>query len=556
MMKVVLVFAAITLVALAVEDAAGVKELDDAALGEEGAPTMDNGGDSTHPAYTATNKYMEGPGYFKSIPNFVGPKYGLPGYKESHNWVEDFDMMSPLTFDYRFYRALILAEPSEAKAMTEEDLKTHFTSQVNQKEHPNCPQGTIWFNANEFYNMHSNHKEFDMGGKGCKDIVRMFMTKGLFEGWALSKHKNGGGSFATIGSKLFNPDNTYYDTKDANSEAEASGAYYQVQSGSYVPTPVPDGDRGDNTFSPARHMSIVFWLKFGTFDEAPNAELFAYGGDPGDNYFRTGVGCLSTDIAAEECNCYFIFVMQAKVTEYFHTYNTDNFETLRDGFQGGLWAHVLMMLSTHKPGGFKDPVSVGCPNNDEPSPGDCSAILELYVNKEQLKIVDWSDGKDWHRTGGWPVEASDDPTVIPPPVNWGQRIRDVWSTAKPDDPEGTYFLRRFWLSPPQDCRVAPTSLEVKENQCGMIMNNGLIWAFPWFGAYMAGVWVCDFTTIPSGAGGFGEKERREIARDAFFDTMAETVGIACNHEDPGTVAVNSHAKHRGNLKKKSADGGR
>lgn len=216
-----------------------------------------------------------------------------------------------------------------------------------------------------------------------------------------------------------------------------------------------------------------------------------------------------------------------------------------------------MMLSTAKPGGFKDPVSVGCPNNDAPNEGNCAAILELYVNKFQLKIIDWSEGtpQAFYRAGGWTPEVSEDPTEKPPMTNWGVKIRDVWSTAKPDDPEGTYFLRRFWLSPPQDCRVAPTSLDVKENQCGMIMNNGLIWAFPWFGAYMAGVWVCDFTTIPSGAGGFGEKKRREIATTAFFDTMAETVDIACNHEDPGTVAVNSHAKHRGNLKKKKAAGG-
>jgi len=25
-------------------------------------------------------------GYFKSTANFPGPKYGLPGYKESHKW--------------------------------------------------------------------------------------------------------------------------------------------------------------------------------------------------------------------------------------------------------------------------------------------------------------------------------------------------------------------------------------------------------------------------------------------------------------------------------------
>merc|ERR1712146_357688 len=120
------------------------------------------------------------------------------------------------------------------------------------------------------------------------------------------------------------------------------------------------------------------------------------------------------------------------------------------------------------------------------------------------------------------------------------------------------FLRRFWLSPPQDCRVAPTSLEVKENQCGMIMNNGLIWAFPWFGAYMAGVWVCDFASIPSGAGGFGEKDRRLLAVQAFYATMHETLAIACDNTlRDASENDNSHAAMTAaDLSNKKSAGGR
>merc|ERR1712022_104078 len=137
MMKVLVVLAAIALVALAVEDAAEVKEMDESM----GGPAIGNGGDDTHPAYIADagtaepqGAYAEGTGYYKAMNNFVGPKYGLPGYKESHNWNDDYDILSPLVFDYRFYRALIHKEPAEAKLMNEEDLKTEFSSDVQKKQ--------------------------------------------------------------------------------------------------------------------------------------------------------------------------------------------------------------------------------------------------------------------------------------------------------------------------------------------------------------------------------------------------------------------------------------
>merc|ERR1711977_395339 len=90
-------------------------------------PTMSNGGDDTHPdAYgnmeerpedsaPAENSDDAGPtdtqqgtGYFRDIPNAPGPRHGLPGYKESHQWETDTDMFSPLVFDWRFYRAKYL----------------------------------------------------------------------------------------------------------------------------------------------------------------------------------------------------------------------------------------------------------------------------------------------------------------------------------------------------------------------------------------------------------------------------------------------------------------
>merc|ERR1711871_646327 len=539
MMKVLVVLAAIALVALAVEDAAEVKEMDES----RDAPAMGNGGDDTHPAYiedpnTAASQgaFAEGTGYYKRMNNFVGPKYGLPGYKESHNWNDDYDILSPLVFDYRFYRALIKKEPSEAALMSEEDLKTEFSSDVQKKKTPECPQGNVWFNANTFYTMNKDENEFTMGGNKCPGVFQMYLTKGLYEGWGLSLHQNSeSATFPTLGSRLFNPVGTVY--SDAN-DPEPSSAYYQVQSGRYVPTPAVGTRRDDNTFSPARHMTIVFWLKFGNFDEAPNAELFAYGGKPTDNYFRTGVGCLSTDMLCQECYCYFIFVMQADATEYFHTYQADNFDTLKKAFSANKWAHVLMMLTTAVPGGYTSAAGTGCPRNANAASG-CEAVLELYVETTQLKIVDWSHGTRWRRAGGW----DQDPANPDEPLNWGAKIGDVWSQPEPANANDgvDVWIRRFWLSAPQNCKK-PGSEDIDVNRCGDVDKNGVTWMFPWFGAYMAGVYVCDFASIPSGVGGFGAKARRLLARDAFYDTMSETVNIACSHTMPGGLASNTHAK--------------
>lgn len=551
-MKVLVIFAAIALVTLAVEDAASVKELDED--GASAGPTADNGGDDTHPAFgktiTATGEVItEGVGFYKRMPNFVGPKYGLPGYKESHDWEADYDMMSPLVFDYRWFRALLHEDPATTKLMSEEDLKTRFIQDIEQNEAPNCPQGNIWFNANTFYTLHQNDESLKMGGKGCKMIFGVYLTKGIFNGWHLVTHKTGTtDEFPTLGSRLFNPKGVTIDS------SEAAAAYYMVRTNAYVDTPSANGPRLDNTFSPARHMTIVFWLRFGSFkdDEAPNAELFAYGGSNGDNYFRTGVGCLTTNIAdTTDGKCYFIFVMQATATEYFHTYNDENFAPLRNAFKSHLWGHVLMMLTTDTPGGYGG--TGGCPKNEDVGSA-CNTILELYINKAQIKIVDWADGVDWRRAGGWEADESD-PTK---PLNWQAKIEDVWSTKEPEgDAPPDVWIRRFWISAPNNCKLSGSSTE-DFSQCGGQPKNGLTFQFPWFGAYMAGVWVCDFASIPSGAGGFGEKDRRLLAVEAFYATMHETLGIACDNTlRDASENDNSHAAMTdGDLSNKKSAGGR
>merc|ERR1712096_16024 len=106
MMSRLLLFAAVLVaISYSLEDSGTIRE-----LGDE-QPTYGNGGADTHPPATAGG---QGTGYFNTENNFPGPKHGLPGYKESHNWEEDIDLMSPLVFDYRMYRALIQEKVADA----------------------------------------------------------------------------------------------------------------------------------------------------------------------------------------------------------------------------------------------------------------------------------------------------------------------------------------------------------------------------------------------------------------------------------------------------------
>jgi len=91
------------------------------------APTYANGGADTHPDAQSGGVST---GYEMDVANFPGPGHGLPGYKESHNWVEDVNLMSPLIFDYRMYRALIQEKVADATGMSEEALKTHWMEAV------------------------------------------------------------------------------------------------------------------------------------------------------------------------------------------------------------------------------------------------------------------------------------------------------------------------------------------------------------------------------------------------------------------------------------------
>jgi len=469
----------------------------------------------------------EGPGYFKRIANFPGPKYGLPGYKESHNWEEDFDMMSPLVFDYRWYRAMMKKKPATAEQLSEEDLKTDFIDKAMANKSPDCPVGSIWFDANFFFNYYETYSEaLKMGGNECKIIFKYYLQEFLFDppdhgGGSVVKHVTGSSdddNFPTIGSKIFSP---YGERSEEDEPHKLTEAMFQVGQGMYVETPMPNGFRTDNTFSPARHMTLIWWMRIAPQGKAPNAELFNYGSNGDDNYFRTGFGCIDKDIG--DTKCYWIMVFSADSTFYFHTYDASNFDTLSNALKGSRWAHVVMMLTTVEPGHPGDEetrADYSCPNNKADAaqkPKACNGIINLFVDKSNIKIVDWEHGTDVDKAAGngeWVGKG------------WNKKVNNVWGTMYKAKDSAEETIRRFWISPPLSCGDPYNSFS-----CGGTVFNGMTFGFPWFGSYVNGVYICDMVGIPSGRGGFGVHERRLLAVDAAWETMGETMELACAMDD-------------------------
>lgn len=499
----------ICLCVVALALAAHAAEMEVSELSDE-TPTFHNGGSDTHPPPSAGGV---GTGYFESFNNFPGPKHGLPGYKESHNWEDDVDLMSPLVFDYRMYRALIKEKTGDAESMSEEALKTHWMKQVEEKQWGDCPQGNLFFNANGYYDLHKAQTEISMGGKACKLIMKTYLEKGVFSGYATARHQGklpatANVGFPTIATRLFDGVN--------QRAATVSAAYFEVQSGQYFRTPNDQEDRADNTFSPARHMTLAYWLQIAPQSKAPNAELFAYGAKAEDNYYRTGFGCITKDISDnEESKCYFIMVFETPARrEYFHTFAEDNFEPMNKAFMNNKWAHVIMMLTTRNPGFVPDvEAGEGCPNNKLLGGNICYGSLHLYVNKKDIALVDWNEGTDTKYAKAWNDAVS----------------KNIWE-KKMDKLTGLPVERRFFVAPVQSC-------DSDVNRCGEIPQNALKFAFPWHGAYKTGVWFCDFHAVPSGEGAFGNQARRELAINAFYEIMSETKALACQHSTEGDAAV-------------------
>jgi len=156
------------------------------------------------PAFDGTGRHDRGP----SIHNMAGAPYGLPGYKESHDWVNDIDIFSPIVFDWHFYGASL-----DTPTTNEIESKTAWEAYLAQDQasagYPNCAVGNPDFDVNQY--MQNNQ----LTTNSCGQAVKEYLTTGMYEG----KHAyNGIQYFNADGKEAFSvssrqslyPQNTYY----------------------------------------------------------------------------------------------------------------------------------------------------------------------------------------------------------------------------------------------------------------------------------------------------------------------------------------------------------
>jgi hypothetical protein len=321
----------------------------------------------------------------------------------------------------------------------------------------------------------------------------------------------------------------------------------------------------ENMFFAARHMVLAFWMKTKAETEAPNAEVFGYGEDENDHYFRTGWGCTATDFVS----CYWIFVFKVGLNptvndesdrgQYFHTYKDSNFPKMA-GFAD--WTFVYMDLNTEKPNfNEKAGATAGCASDmgdaawmethkkggtadaaDGQHGNDCSATFNVYVGGQSapwgqhIEIIDWTHGTRSNSNDN-PLSFSENYEtqnvfILP--------FQTVWARGS-----GTKDgIVGFWVSPALSCTA--TGCQGTEN-FGTSQKKWYMWQFPWHGAYIDGVWFCDMVNIPSGSGGFGMRKddatagtRRTRAREALYLIMMDTKSSVCD----GITVVMSEQTHK------------
>jgi hypothetical protein len=116
-----------------------------------------------------TGRHDQGP----SVHNMAGAPYGLPGYKESHDWVNDIDIFSPLVFEWNFYGASL-----DTPVTTEIESKTAWETYIadDSIKFPNCQVGGPDFDVN-FY-MSQN----ELTTISCGAAIKSFLSTGIYEG--------------------------------------------------------------------------------------------------------------------------------------------------------------------------------------------------------------------------------------------------------------------------------------------------------------------------------------------------------------------------------------
>jgi len=127
------------------------------------------------------------------FPQFPGPRFGLPGYKESHSWENqnDVDYVSPLIFDAKAYKFMYLTTTA-----TESDARNDWIAQLASTVYPGCRKGMYrdsppggfslksYFDAN--VDLQSIRELASYPQPSCKDLATHFLSKGLFDGLPLA----------------------------------------------------------------------------------------------------------------------------------------------------------------------------------------------------------------------------------------------------------------------------------------------------------------------------------------------------------------------------------
>merc|ERR1712096_521301 len=123
------------------------------------------------------NPKKTGTGRFKKTANFPGAPYGLPGDKESPDWVNDVDIYNPLVFNWQFYAAMY-----GLKGKTEAEVRTDWANVALKADakSPGCRQGNKDFSIDRYYRANAGLQE-GTGGL-CRKLLTQYLKDGIFAG--------------------------------------------------------------------------------------------------------------------------------------------------------------------------------------------------------------------------------------------------------------------------------------------------------------------------------------------------------------------------------------
>jgi hypothetical protein len=138
-----------------------------------------DGGDNTHAVGA-----LDGPGYSKPMygANFPGPKYGLPGYKESHHWEMGIDLFSPVAWNKGYFAALY-----GYVGKMDEDLQKIWLGNLTANTAGSCPKGMINWDLNQYAANNPGtatvkDESYNDVDATCMQILENFLTTGIYQG--------------------------------------------------------------------------------------------------------------------------------------------------------------------------------------------------------------------------------------------------------------------------------------------------------------------------------------------------------------------------------------